>query len=71
MDDATLRALARRNQRDRARERESYATLIDAIWRARDEGWTQARIVKAVSLTRERVRQICDPAYRRRKAARR
>jgi hypothetical protein len=65
MDEQTLRALARRNRQDKAREKSSYATLIDAMWRAQDEGWKQKDIVRAVELTRERVRQICHPAYRK------
>jgi hypothetical protein len=68
MDSETLRALARRNRQDKARERASYATLVDAIWRAHDEGWQQVDIVRAVELTRERIRQICDPDYRKRRA---
>lgn len=68
MDDVTLRALARRNRHDKARERQSHATLVDAIWRARDEGWDVKRIAAAASLSRERIRQICHPRYRKRKA---
>jgi hypothetical protein len=64
MDAETLRALARRNRQDKARQEGSYATLLDAIWRAHDEGWQQADIVRAVELTRERIRQICKPDYR-------
>ena len=67
MDSETLRALARRNRQDKSRERASYGTLVDAIWRAHDEGWRQVDIVRAVELTRERVRQICDPDYRKRR----
>jgi hypothetical protein len=69
MDSETLHALARRNRQDKARERGSYATLVDAIWRAQDEGWRQVDIVDAVGLTRERVRQICDPDYREKRQA--
>ena len=69
MDSETLRALARRNKQDKARERGSYATLLDAIWRAHDEGWPQVEIVRAVGLTRERIRQITDPEYRSKRTA--
>jgi len=64
MEADTLRALARKNQRDKERERASYADLLAAIWQAADEGWRQTDIVSAVGLTRERVRQVCDPDYR-------
>ena len=59
-----LRMLARTNKRDKERERASYARLVAAIWEAADEGWQQVDIVREVGLTRERVRQICDPEYR-------
>ena len=59
-----LRALSRINKRDKERERASYALLLAAIWQAADEGWPQVEIVREVGLTRERVRQICDPEYR-------
>lgn len=65
MDATTLRTLARRNQRDKARERESHTALVAAIWQASDEGWRQAAIVREVGLTRERVRVICSPKYRK------
>lgn len=64
MDTATLRRLARQNQRDKAREAASYEALLDAVWEAHDAGWRQVEIVKAVELTRERVRQILDADYR-------
>jgi hypothetical protein len=64
MEAAELGRLARRNKRDKARETASYAALLDAIWEAHDEGIRQADICRAVLLTRERVRQICDPKYR-------
>lgn len=66
MDADQLRRLARQNQRDKAREKISYAALVAAIWEAHDEKVPQVDIVRAVGLTRERVRQICDPEYRRR-----
>lgn len=71
MDDVTLRALGRRNRQDKARERQSHATLVDAIWRARAEDWDIKRIAAAAGLTSQRIRQICHPDYRRRKATRR
>jgi len=64
MDADQLRQLARQNKRDKTRAEASYAVLLAAIWEASDEGWRQTDIVQAVGLTRERVRQICDPAYR-------
>jgi hypothetical protein len=64
MDAETLKALARTNGRDKARERTSYDALVEAIWQASDEGMRQVDIVRAVGLTRERVRQICGREYR-------
>jgi hypothetical protein len=61
-----LRMLARANKKDKDRERLSYARLLAAIWQASDEGMKQVDIVREVGLTRERVRQICDPKYRER-----
>lgn len=71
MDADTLRQLARTNGRDKARERRSHDALVDAIWEAADEGWKQVDIVSATGLTRERVRQLCDPEYRERALERR
>lgn len=56
--------LARANKQAKERERASYSRLLAAIWQADDEGWKQVDIVREVGLTRERVRQICDPQYR-------
>jgi hypothetical protein len=64
MDSETLRARARSDKRASARRDRTYAALLDAIWQAADEGWRQVDIVREVGLTRERVRQICDPKYR-------
>jgi len=71
MDTETLRSLARANDRDKAREKRSHNALVDAIWEAADEGWAQVDIVKATGLTRERIRQLCDPLYRERALERR
>lgn len=71
MDEATLRSLARANSRDKAREKQSHDALVDAIWAAADGGWQQVDIVKATGLTRERIRQLCNPEYRQRAAERR
>jgi hypothetical protein len=71
MDPEKLRALARANGRDKDREKRSHTALVDAIWEAADEGWQQVDIVRETGLTRERVRQICDPAYRARALERR
>lgn len=71
MDPEKLRALARANSRDKDREKRSHTALVDAIWEAADEGWQQVDIVRETGLTRERVRQICDPEYRRRSIERR
>ena len=65
MDAETLRRRARQNQRDKDREHASYVALVADIWEAHDEGWRQVDIVREVGLTRERVRQICDPKYRK------
>ena len=62
-----LKVLTRRYAEDKARAARSYGELLAAIWQARDEGWRQVAIVAEVGLTRERVRQICDPAYRARR----
>jgi hypothetical protein len=70
VDDDTLRALARANSRDKAREKRSHSALVAAIWEAADQGRQQAAIVRATGLTRERVRQICSPRYRERAAER-
>jgi hypothetical protein len=59
-----LRMLARANKQAKERERVSYARLLAAIWQAADEGWAQVDIVREVGLTRERIRQICEPEYR-------
>ena len=64
MDTEKLSKLAIANRRDKERERASYIRLVAAIWEAQDQGMRQVDIVGAVGLTRERVRQICDPAYR-------
>jgi hypothetical protein len=71
MDPETLKALARANGRDKTRERQSHNALVDAIWEAADENWQQVDIVKATGLTRERIRQLCDPQYRTRALERR
>ena len=71
MEADTLQSLARANSRDKAREKRSHDELVDAIWQAADEGITQVEIVKATGLTRERIRQLCDPEYRVRAAERR
>ena len=71
MDEDTLRARARANSRDKAREARSHDALVDAIWEAADGGWEQVRIAKATGLTRERIRQLCDPEYRARALERR
>ncbi len=70
MDPGTLRKLARQNQRDKAREEASYDALVTAIWKACDGGMKQADIVRAVELTRERVRIICSAKYRENRTAR-
>jgi hypothetical protein len=71
MDPETLKALARANGRDKTREKQSHNALVDAIWEAADENWHQVEIVKATGLTRERIRQLCDPLYRERAIERR
>ena len=71
MDKETLRSLARSNGRATARVEQTHRALVDAIWEAADEKMAQVDIVAAVGLTRERVRQICDPEYRERAMERR
>lgn len=71
MDHETLRALARSNSRATTRAEQTHEALVDAIWEAADEGMRQVDIVAAVGLTRERVRQLCDPEYRERAMERR
>lgn len=66
-----LQSLAQANGSDKAREKRSHDALVDAIWEAADEGWQQVDIVRATGLTRERIRQLCDPEYRRRALERR
>jgi hypothetical protein len=71
MDKDTLRSLAEANQRAAVQFDTTHAALVDAIWQAADAGWPQVEIVRAVGLTRERVRQLCDPEYRERALERR
>ena len=71
MNKETLRSLARANSRATARHEQTHEALVDAIWEAADEGMAQVDIVAAVGLTRERVRQLCDPKYRKRALERR
>jgi hypothetical protein len=71
MDEQTLRSLAASDRRAKARSEAAHAALVDAIWEAADSGWQQAKIVRATGLTRERIRQLCDPKYRERALERR
>lgn len=71
MDEQTLRSLAAADRRAKARSEAAHAALVDAIWEAADAGWPQVDIVKATGLTRERIRQLCDPRYRERAIERR
>ena len=71
MDKETLRSLARANKRAVTRQERTHEALVDAIWEAADEGMAQVEVVAAVGLTRERVRQLCDPEYRERAMKRR
>jgi len=71
MDQDELRSLARASQLTAARHEKARDALIDAIWEAADQGMPQVEIVRAVGLTRERIRQLCDPEYRRRAIERR
>jgi hypothetical protein len=65
MDQETLRALGRANQRAQTRHDATRDALIDGIWEAADQGdIPQTVIVEATNFTRERIRQICDPEYR-------
>ena len=71
MDKETLEARARANRHAGVRHDATHEALVDAIWAAADEGMPQVDIVAAVGLTRERVRQLCDPKYRARALERR
>ena len=71
MDEQTLRSLAAADRRAKARSETAHAALVDAIWEAADAGWQQALIVRTTGLTRERIRQLCDPKYRVRALERR
>lgn len=64
MDHETLKALARADARARARADEARKALVGAVWEAADEGMPQVEIVRDTGYTRERIRQLCDPAYR-------
>jgi hypothetical protein len=66
MDHETLTALARADARAKARSAEAHRALVRAIWEAAGEGMPQVEIVKDTGLTRERIRQLCDPVYRAR-----
>jgi predicted XRE-type DNA-binding protein len=69
MDHGTLRRLARANQRASKRHNLTHAAFVVAIWEATDQGMLQRDIVKAVEISRERVRQLCDGEYRNRHEA--
>ena len=71
MDRETLHALARANQSATLTHDTTHEALVDAIWEAADEGMAQVDIIAAVGLTRERIRQLCAPEYRRRALKRR
>jgi hypothetical protein len=71
MDEQTLRSLAASDRRAKTRSETAHAALVDAIWEAADAGWKQGDIVRATGLTRERIRQLCDPKYRERALERR
>lgn len=71
MDEQTLRSLATADRRAKARSETAHTALVDAIWQAADAGWPQNKIVQATGLTRERIRQLCDPKYRERALERR
>jgi hypothetical protein len=71
MDEQTLRSLAAADRRAKARSEAAHTALVDAIWEAADAGWQQALIVRTTGLTRERIRQLCDPKYRARAHERR
>jgi hypothetical protein len=71
MDEGTLRQRAKADKRAAAQRESVRDALIDAIWEAADEHMPQVRIVAAVGLTRERIRQLCDADYRERAMKRR
>jgi hypothetical protein len=69
MDHETLAALARADARAKDRSAEAHKALVKAIWEAADQGMQQVEIVRGTGLTRERIRQLCDPTYRARHRA--
>lgn len=71
MDEKALRSLAASDHRAKARSNAAHTALVDAIWEAADAGWPQKKIVEATGLTRERIRQLCNPLYRERALKRR
>jgi len=71
MDEQTLRLRAKADKRAAAQAEDVHDALIDAIWEAADEHMAQVKIVAAVGLTRERIRQLCDEKYRERASKRR
>jgi hypothetical protein len=64
VDHETLRRLAKADERAKLRRNVTHAALVAAVWQAADEGMPQSDIVRGIGLTRERVRQLCDPVYR-------
>ena len=64
MDRETLYCRALTVRALRADLTPAHDALVDAIWEAADEGMPQVEIVKVTGLTRERIRQLCDPRYR-------
>jgi hypothetical protein len=64
VDHETLKALARADARAKARSNDTHKALVAAIWEAADQGMPQVEIVRDTGLTRERIRQLCDPVYR-------
>ena len=71
MDEETLRLRAKASKKATARGQVAHDALVDAIWEAVAEGMQQVKIAKATSLTRERIRQLCDAVYRERAMERR
>lgn len=64
MDHETLAALAQADARAKAASAKAHRDLVRAIWKATDQGMPQVEIVRDTGLTRERIRQLCDPGYR-------
>jgi hypothetical protein len=67
---AALPVPARKSQRSAAASRRDHRELVTKIWAAHDAGCANVDIADATRLTRERIRQLCEPGYREHALAR-